>query len=181
MAKQGLRVSCSSLHDIINSDFSEPFDPFQEYLDGLKPWVKGEHPDYIEQLADRIVVQDDPDHFHTQEWFRYFFKKWLVAMVVAWVTLKVVNQNILILVGKGGIFKTTFFAYLLPPCLRQYFINDSTANYTTRTSRRHAPARGSSAWTSLRPSSARTRVPSRAPSPNWFSPSVVLTTSIAAS
>lgn len=132
MAKQGLRVSCSSLHDIINSDFSEPFDPFQEYLDGLKPWVRGEHPDYIEQLADRIVVQDDPDHFHTQEWFRYFFKKWLVAMVVAWVTLKVVNQNILILVGKGGIFKTTFFAYLLPPCLRQYFINDSTANYTDK-------------------------------------------------
>ena len=27
---------------------------------------------------------------HTQSLFRYFFKKWLVAMVVAWVTLKVV-------------------------------------------------------------------------------------------
>ena len=132
MAKQGLHVSCTSLHDIINSDFSEPYDPFEEYLSHLKPWTQGLDPDYIDQLADRIVVGDNPDYYHTQVWFRYFFKKWLVAMVVAWANPKVVNQTILILVGKGGIFKTTFFAYLLPPCLRPYFINDSTAAYADK-------------------------------------------------
>ena len=39
---------------------------------------------------------------------------------------------ILIFVGKGGIFKTTFFHMLLPPQLRQYFLNDSTGAYTDK-------------------------------------------------
>ena len=51
---------------------------------------------------------------------------------MAWVTLSVVNQMILIFVGKGGIMKTTFFAWLLPPALRQYFLNDSTGAYTDK-------------------------------------------------
>ena len=50
-------------------------------------------------------------------------------MVVGWVNPTVINQTILILVGKGGIYKTTFFNYLLPPVLRAYFLNDSSANY----------------------------------------------------
>ena len=89
-------------------------------------------PTYMLQLADRIEVENLPANKHTQSLFRYFFKKWLVAMVVAWVTLKVVNQMILIFVGKGGIFKTTFFLMLLPPQLRQYFLNDSTGAYTDK-------------------------------------------------
>ena len=48
---------------------------------------------------------------HTQERFRYYFKKWLVAMVVAWVTPNVVAQTMLIFVGRGGIFKTTSFFF----------------------------------------------------------------------
>ena len=38
----------------------------------------------------------------------------------------------LIFVGRGGIFKTTSFYYTLPPILRKYFINESTANYTDK-------------------------------------------------
>ncbi|MBO5205403.1 MAG: hypothetical protein J6B47_05575 [Prevotella sp.] len=132
MNEQGLNVPEKTLHSIINSDFSEAFDPLDFYLRSLKPWVKGKDPDYIGMLADRIVVADLPDDCHTQELFRYFFKKWLVAMVVAWVKVSVVNQTILILVGRGGIMKTTFFAMLLPPQLRQYFINDSTGAYTDK-------------------------------------------------
>ena len=132
MDESGLHLSEKTLHNIINSDFSEPFDPLDDYLRSLPKWKKGEDPDYIDQLADRIEVENLPDNEHTQSLFRYFFKKWLVAMVVAWVTLKVVNQMILIFVGKGGIFKTTFFHMLLPPQLRQYFLNDSTGAYTDK-------------------------------------------------
>ena len=46
-----------------------------------------------EPLQTGIEVENLPDNEHTQSLFRYFFKKWLVAMVVAWVTLKVVNQQ----------------------------------------------------------------------------------------
>ena len=132
MDESGLHLSEKTLHNIINSDFSEPFDPLDDYLRSLPKWKKGEDTDYIDQLADRIEVENLPDNEHTQSLFRYFFKKWLVAMVVAWVTLKVVNQMILIFVGKGGIFKTTFFHMLLPPQLRQYFLNDSTGAYTDK-------------------------------------------------
>ena len=132
MDESGLHLSEKTLHNIINSDFSEPFDPLDDYLRSLPKWKKGEDPDYIDQLADRIEVENLPDNEHTQSLFRYFFKKWLVAMVVAWVTLKVVNQMILIFVGKGGIFKTTFFDHLLPPHLRKYFANDSTGDYKNK-------------------------------------------------
>ena len=132
MDEAGLHVSINTIHSIINSDFCQSFDPLEDYLKSLPTWQKGKDPDYIDQLADRIHVVEKPGYEHTQELFRYYFKKWIVAMVVAWCSPKVVNQFILILVGKGGIFKTTFFAYLLPPELRQYFLNDSTASYTDK-------------------------------------------------
>ena len=129
MDEEGLIVPITKLHAIINSEFSEPWDPFDEYLRSLPEW---DGTDYIGQLADRIQVVSCPGYHHTQEDFRYFFKKWLVSMVVAWVSPKVVSQSILILIGRGGIYKTTFFNYLLPPCLREYFVNDSTAAYTDK-------------------------------------------------
>lgn len=156
MDESGLHLSEKTLHNIINSDFSEPFDPLDDYLRSLPKWKNGEDPDYIDQFADRIEVENLPDNEHTQSLFRYFFKKWLVAMVVAWVTLKVVNQMILIFVGKGGIFKTTFFHMLLPPQLRQYFLNDSTGAYTDKDQWRLSAARLCSVSTSLRWYSART-------------------------
>lgn len=127
MNESNMEVSMKKLEAIIDSDFSMDFDPLEEYLKGLAPW-DGEH-DYIGELADRITIEELPGYFHDQEQFRYFFKKWFVGMVVGWVNPTVINQTILILVGKGGIYKTTFFNYLLPPVLRAYFLNDSSANY----------------------------------------------------
>ncbi|MQM56346.1 hypothetical protein F7D97_10815 [Prevotella copri] len=130
MDEMGLEVSAIKLHAIINSDFSEPWDPFDEYLRSLPKWDG--KTDYIDELANRVTINYCPGYHHSQEEFRYFFKKWLVSMVVAWVSPRVVSQTILIFIGRGGINKTTFFYYILPPCLRQYFINESTANYTDK-------------------------------------------------
>ena len=123
----GMEVAAKKLEAIIDSDFCEDYDPLEQYLRNLRPW-DGKH-DYIAELAKRITVENRPEYKHDQETFIYFFKKWFVAMVVAWVTPSVVNQTMLILVGKGGIYKTTFFNYLLPAILRPYYLNDSTANY----------------------------------------------------
>ena len=130
MDESGLHLSEKTLHNIINSDFSEPWDPFDEYLRSLPKWDG--KTDYINELANRVTINYCPGYHHSQEEFRYFFKKWLVSMVVAWVSPRVVSQTILIFIGRGGINKTTFFYYILPPCLRQYFINESTANYTDK-------------------------------------------------
>ena len=130
MEEDGLQTLLPRLHSLINSDFSEKYNPLLDYLTALPAWDG--KTDYIQMLADRIHIADTDGAHHTQEDFRYFFKKWFVAMVVTWVTDTVVGQTILIFVGKGGLFKTTFFDKLLPRLLHDYFINESTASYTDK-------------------------------------------------
>lgn len=130
MEEDGLQTQQPRLHSLINSDFSEKYNPLLDYLTALPEWDG--KTDYIQMLADRIHIADTDGAHHTQEDFRYFFKKWFVAMVVTWVTDTVVGQTILIFVGKGGLFKTTFFDKLLPRVLHDYFINESTASYTDK-------------------------------------------------
>lgn len=130
MEEDGLQTQQPRLHSLINSDFSEKYNPLLDFLTSLPEWDG--KTDYIQMLADRIHIADTDSAHHTQEDFRYFFKKWFVAMVVTWVTDTVVGQTILIFVGKGGLFKTTFFDKLLPKILHDYFINESTASYTDK-------------------------------------------------
>lgn len=130
MEEDGLQTQQPRLHSLINSDFSEKYNPLLDFLTSLPEWDG--KTDYIQMLADRIHIADTDGAHHTQEDFRYFFKKWFVAMVVTWVTDTVVGQTILIFVGKGGLFKTTFFDKLLPKVLHDYFINESTASYTDK-------------------------------------------------
>lgn len=130
MEEDGLQTQLPRLHSLINSDFSEKYNPLLDYLTALPAWDG--KTDYIQMLADRIHIANTDGAHHTQEDFRYFFKKWFVAMVVTWVTDTVVGQTILIFVGKGGLFKTTFFDKLLPKILHNYFINESTASYTDK-------------------------------------------------
>ena len=65
--------------------------------------------------------------------FAEYLKKWLVGMVAAWVDPTVVNNVILVLIGEQGSYKTTWFNYLLPPELSQYFYTKTNANGTRRT------------------------------------------------
>lgn len=130
MEEDGLQTQQPRLHSLINSDFSEKYNPLLDFLTSLPEWDG--KTDYIQMLADRIHIANTDGAHHTQEDFRYFFKKWFVAMVVTWVTDTVVGQTILIFVGKGGLFKTTFFDKLLPKILHDYFINESTASYTDK-------------------------------------------------
>lgn len=130
MEEDGLQTQQPRLHSLINSDFSEKYNPLLDYLTALPAWDG--KTDYIQMLADRIHIANTDGAHHTQEDFRYFFKKWFVAMVVTWVTDTVVGQTILIFVGKGGLFKTTFFDKQLPKILHDYFINESTASYTDK-------------------------------------------------
>ena len=60
--------------------------------------------------------------------FRFSLKKWLVAMVAAWISSDVVNNVILVLIGEQGAYKTTWFNYLLPPQLKHYFYTKTNAN-----------------------------------------------------
>ena len=59
--------------------------------------------------------------------WRRCFKKWFVAMVASWMKDEVVNHQVLVLIGKQGIYKTTWLEHLIPPELRQYCCKMSNA------------------------------------------------------
>ena len=59
--------------------------------------------------------------------WRVCFKKWFVAMVASWMHDEVVNHQVLVLIGKQGIYKTTWLEHLIPPELRQYCCKMSNA------------------------------------------------------
>ena len=52
--------------------------------------------------------------------WRECFKRWFVAMVASWMKDEVVNQQVLVLIGRQGIYKTTWLERLIPPHLRPY-------------------------------------------------------------
>ena len=52
--------------------------------------------------------------------WRICFKKWFVAMVASWMKDEVVNHQVLVLIGRQGIYKTTWLEHLIPPHLRAY-------------------------------------------------------------
>ena len=59
-------------------------------------------------------------HNPAEELWRTCFKKWFVAMVASWMKDELVNHQVLVLIGRQGIYKTTWLEHLIPPHLRAY-------------------------------------------------------------
>ena len=127
------RVNKQDIYNIIESDYVPLFNPFTEYLSTLQsvrsvcqnksPSV-GEK-DYIRELAQTVRVKGGEQE---QMLWHLYLKKWLVGMVASWISDDVVNNVILVLIGEQGAYKTTWFNYLLPPPLKQYFYTKTNAN-----------------------------------------------------
>ena len=81
--------------------------------------------DYIQELAQTVRVKGGDQE---QMLWHLYLKKWLVGMVASWISDDVVNNVILVLIGEQGAYKTTWFNYLLPPPLKQYFYTKTNAN-----------------------------------------------------
>ena len=60
--------------------------------------------------------------------WRTCFKKWFVAMVASWMKDEVVNHQVLVLIGRQGIYKTTWLEHLIPPHLRAYACKLANSN-----------------------------------------------------
>ena len=60
--------------------------------------------------------------------WRQCFKKWFVAMVASWMKDEVVNHQVLVLIGRQGIYKTTWLEHLIPPHLRDYACKLANSN-----------------------------------------------------
>ena len=129
------RVNIQDMYRVIESDYVSVFNPFKEYLNHLSKSVKStgnqaENPsvedwDYIRELAQTVRVKGGEQE---QMLWHLYLKKWLVGMVASWLSDDVVNNVILVLIGEQGAYKTTWFNYLLPPPLKQYFYTKTNAN-----------------------------------------------------
>ena len=116
-----VNISVTEMWTALKSDLVPAVHPLREWLNGLRPWSSSE-PDWIDMLAQKVVVKDDGQLAigNRQEYWRKCFKKWFVAMVASWMKDEVVNHTVLVLVGRQGIFKTTWLDRLMPPELRAY-------------------------------------------------------------
>ena len=116
------------LRDIIDSDFVPSYHPFRHYLEHLPPW-KEEDGDAIMGLSLTVNVKGGSDE---QILFYRCLKKWLVAMVASWLAPKVINHEMLVLIGKQGAYKTTWFSHLLPPQIREYFYTKTNSDMISK-------------------------------------------------
>jgi len=111
LLQNGHKITPSLLHNMLNSDLAERHDPFADYFDHLPEWDG--KTDYIGRLA-AMVITTQAEHWEV------CFRKWLVAMVAGWLHPEVVNHTVLVLIGKQGIYKTTWSLKLMPPELKRY-------------------------------------------------------------
>ena len=120
------RVNIQDMYRVIESDYVPVFNPFKAYLNNLCQSVKsvGDR-DYIQELTQTVRVKGGDQE---QMLWHLYLKKWLVGMVASWISDDVVNNVILVLIGEQGAYKTTWFNYLLPPPLKQYFYTKTNAN-----------------------------------------------------
>ena len=108
----------NDLRLVLGSEFVPLYHPFKAYFYGLPPWKEGDA-NHVKALAETVTLADDsPEARYT---FYHCLKKWLVAMVAAFLSDRV-NHEILVLIGRQGIYKTTWFHFLLPPELRNYYV-----------------------------------------------------------
>ena len=110
----GRQAKISDFYIIIESDFYPDYHPLKEYLESLPAWDGTT--DHIDRLASTVHVTGC-----TQELHNRFFKKWMVAMVAAWLDDGTTNHEILTYIGEQGKYKTSFMTHLLPPALDKYF------------------------------------------------------------
>ena len=119
-----VNISVTEMWTVLKSDRVPSVHPIREWLNTLPPYTP-DQPDWIDLVAQQVTVKPlgeeaKGDKARGEELWRTCFKKWFVAMVASWMHDEVVNHTALVLVGRQGIFKTTWLERLIPPALRAY-------------------------------------------------------------
>src|SRR5690606_27902388 len=100
LKNQEISVTKDDLKSILHSDFVPQINPFKEFLNSID--YEDDGIDYIEKVASTIKTEDD-------DYFQWAFKKWFISLVAGVLEEGVVNETMLILLGKQGIGKTRWF------------------------------------------------------------------------
>lgn len=131
-ADTGKRILKSDVMDVIRSNYARLIHPVRDYLKTLPAW---DGVDRVRELAAHLKadpVQDGQTFEQAQEELLWAFHKWMVACVATWLSDDMTNHSIFVLIGPQGIYKTTFFRYLLPPDLRPYFWENAHNSFSNK-------------------------------------------------
>jgi predicted P-loop ATPase len=100
----------------VRSALIPDYSPVLDFLGRCGSWDG--KTDHIRDLARRVPTSFErwPDYFHS----------WVLAMVAQWLNLSSEFGNAVVpmLIGAQGTHKSTFCRLLLPPSLREYYIDD---------------------------------------------------------
>ena len=128
----GKRVLKNDLKDMINSDLARRIHPVRDYVKQLPAWDKK---DRVAELASFVhveAVQEKQTPEEAQELMQWALHKWLVATMADWLSDDICNETILTFIGPQGVYKTTFFRFLLPPPLRPYYWENSSNSFSQK-------------------------------------------------
>ena len=149
-----INITSREVLTALQSDLIPDVHPLREYILSLPPYTP-DQPDWIDFVASQVRIADNASDSEkgsngsksskgesaveiartsrtpstkADALWRGCFKKWFVAMVASWMKDEVVNHQVLVLIGKQGIFKTTWLEHLIPPHLRAYACKLANSN-----------------------------------------------------
>ena len=132
-------ISAQTFRSALMSNCIPEFNPLTDYLDEAVKAVtiNPDDPSYIDQVAGMVHVTYTPQSPLPPEGglsslWRTCFRKWFVSMVASWMDPKVVNHQILVLIGPQGIFKSTWLDALIPETLVSYRCRQSGTNFSDK-------------------------------------------------
>ncbi|MBR4651450.1 MAG: helicase [Prevotella sp.] len=104
----------TEIMEFVNSDEIDVFDPIAEYLNGLPQWDGQNH---VGRLFSRLPGVDSEQMGYLSTWMR--------SMVAHWLQMDTIHGNECVptLIGAQGCGKTTFLTRMLPPHLREYYLD----------------------------------------------------------
>lgn len=138
----GANITSKEILTVLNAgeQYIPRVHPLRDYVNKQQPFTP-DQPDWIDLVATQVHVvdaersagqevrasgvtpqqaQSASEPSKADRLWRICFKKWFVAMVASWMRDDVVNHQVLVFIGRQGIFKTTWLERLIPPELRNY-------------------------------------------------------------
>lgn len=107
---RGIKTNLGEISNILDSDFSPNFNPFEEYLSNI------EWDGIIDHIQDfsRILTVSNPDFWYMA------LPKFITGIIATILDEKATNEQMLVLTGGQGLGKTTFLNKLVPNQLLDY-------------------------------------------------------------
>ena len=104
----------TDIQDLLRSEEVRAYDPIREFLESLPQWDGQNH---VARLFSRLPGLSTEQH--------HFLAIWLRSAVAHWLQMDQLHGNECVptLIGAQGCGKTTFVRRLLPPQLREYYLD----------------------------------------------------------